>query len=64
MDDRSGVGMMKTTVYHDNHTVSLDEVLDGTNNPGLVYTKRYALGDIAQAYDDMVSGAPSRRSSR
>ena len=29
------------------------EVLDGTINPGLVYTKRYALGDIAQAYDDM-----------
>ena len=43
-NDLEGVGMMKTTVYHGNHTVSLDEVLDGTINPGLVYTKQYALG--------------------
>ena len=31
----------------------LNDVLSGKINPGLVYTKEYALGDIAQAYDDM-----------
>lgn len=29
------------------------KVLDGTINPGKVYTKQYPLADIAEAYDDM-----------
>lgn len=32
---------------------TLPSVLNGRINPGAVYTKRYALADIAQAYDDM-----------